>query len=108
MTKRQLNDRLVHLATCSDLQVVHGVYANFFILLQPALLPGFPPGGFEEGAVEDEAGLVLLGLPPGVVEGTGLVGSVLPPMDVLPPKVGWVVGGSVLPDGVLLPVGDVV
>ena len=41
-------------------------------------------------------------------EGTGLVGSVLPPVDGLPPEVGWVVGGSVLPDGALLPVGNVV
>ena len=79
-----------------------------FILLQPALLPVLPPGGFEEGAVEDEAGLVLLGLPPGVVEGAGLVGSVVPPVDVLPSEVGWVVGVTVLSDGLLLPVGVVV
>ena len=62
----------------------------------------------EEGAVEKEAGLVALGLPPGVVEGTGLVvGGLLLPEDELPPEVGWVVGESALPDGVLLPVGDV-
>ena len=61
-----------------------------------------------EGAVEEETGLVLLGLPPGVLEGAGLVGGVLPPEDELPPEVGWVVGGSVLPDGVLPSVGDVV
>ena len=72
------------------------------------LLSGLPPGGFEEGAVEDDVGLVLLVLSPGVVEGTGLVGGVLPPEDELPPDVGWVVGASVLPDGVLLPAGDVV
>lgn len=71
------------------------------------LLPGLPPGGFEEGAVEDEAGLVLLVLSPGVVEGRGLVGGVLPPEDELPPDVGWVVGASVLPDVVLLPAGVV-
>lgn len=84
--------------------MAHGVYASFFIPLQPVLLLGLPPGGLEEGAVEEEAGLVLLG----VVEGTELVGGVLPPVDVLPPEVGWVVGGTVLPDGVLLSVGDVV
>jgi len=86
------------------LGMAHGVYASFFILLQPAFLLGLPPGGLEEGAVEEEAGLEL----PGVVEGTGLVGGVLPPVDVLPPEEGWVVGGSVLPDVVLLSVGDVV
>ena len=61
------------------------------------------------GAVEDEAGLVLPALPPGVIEGTGLaVGGLLPPEDGLPPEVGCVVGESVLPDRVLLPVGVVV
>ena len=63
----------------------------------------------EEGAVEEETGLVPLGLPPGVVEGTGLVvGGLLPPEDGLPPEVGCDVGESVLLDEVLLPVGDVV
>lgn len=84
-------------------------FIKLFLVLQLALIPGLPPGGLEEGAVEEEAGRVLLGLPPGVVEGTGLVvGGVLPPDDGLPPEVGWVVGESVLPDGVLLPAGDVV
>ena len=50
-----------------------------------------------------------LGLPPGVIEGTGLVvGGLLLPEDGLPPKVGWVVVGSMLPDEVLLLVADVV
>ena len=64
----------------------------------------------EEGAVEEETGLVPLGLPPGVVEGTGLVvGGLLPPEDDgLPPEVGWDVGESVLLDEVLLPVADAV
>lgn len=84
-------------------------FIKLFLVLQLALIPGLPPGGLEEGAVEEGAGRVLLGLPPGVVEGTGLVvGGVLPPDDGLPPEVGWVVGESVLPDGVLLPAGDVV
>lgn len=51
---------------------------------------------------------MLLVLSPSVVEGIALVGGVLPPEDGLPPDVGWVVGASVLPDGVLLPAGDVV
>ena len=73
-----------------------------------SLLSGLPPGGLEVGAVEDRVGLVLLGLVPAVVEGTGLVGGILPLVEELPPEVGWVVGGSVLPDGVLLTVAAVV
>lgn len=73
------------------------------------LLLGLPPGGgLEVGAVEDEVALVLLGLVPAVVEGTALVGGELPLVGELPTEVGCVVGGCVLPDGVLLTAAVVV